>query len=321
MAARHPGFSVPPLETREPVSEREYTISDVNGVVRCQVSVTKSQRRSSFTDDGSIRGQKLFRCILRTGEGDPSEEFDLCEFARSIDPDLQVILSDSTYPYYSPQENQIVLRGVSNAFGIYTFLHELGHVLQSKDPRFQAIDRYYGLTNTLARSLSREVFFIDVQQLRRQIVVIERISKIDGLVQRAEPFLVRLSALERSVKELNASSNPEERKRCFAAGRGILEEMKSILDVPSKILERDANSRMLQMLRYLKGMGIDLFGVYTAQKESVTGVLAGEGVCEASSRRAVSSVSRMMNAYLASYHATTANMRTSYGAMPFMEKE
>lgn len=317
-ASRGSVFSVPQLEAREPVIERAFFITDSDGVARCQVVLVKSRIRRPLAGDASIRGQRMFQCVLKSEQGGRSVEIDLCELVRSIDPEVTIDLSDSTYAYYSPHEKRIVIRGMSNVFGVYTLLHELGHVIQSQDPRFQMIDRYYGLMDAYARQLAGGRSFPDISQLRRTITVIERASKILGLAERAEPFLARLAVLERRTTELDSSSRKEERSRCFIEGRELLEALKPILTLPQKILERDANNRMLRLLRYLKKMGINLFGAYIAQQESANGGVMEEGMCERSSMGAISRVTRFANANLATYQATGAHMRAGYGIPPPM---
>lgn len=315
---KHPEFLLPPPEKVHERQESFFDVKDADGKVRCRVLVAKSQERETLPWGDGIPGRRLLRCVLVAKNDQEEVQIDVLKMIQERVPGIRVFL---VYPFdedlYIPSQNTILLHRMSNVFNIFILLHEFGHAKQKMDERYKAIKGYYGAFNIIMDLIDRG---IPVTQYVTEVFLgIDRIANMQEMRRQMHPKLRALSLIERELGQWALSA--EIRRSIQERQRELVMDMQDFLTVPQRILERDANVHMLQILREWRRAGIDLLTpLASADNERVRNLKAPES-CSSSTDIAIASALERMHLFLGTYKATTSQLRRTYGTIPSIKSK
>ena len=183
------------------------------------------------------------------------------------------------------QHEKVIIAEIESPVGVATFLHEAGHAAQFQDPKFDGIkDRYalpkyafdkgiesirhetiqgiakrFGvdqqpaIKNALAEYEACSKKFLDLQVAKYRIEqrLLEVKNKVFDPIQKVQ----QMRALE---EELIGTSSLIQKNN--EKSKSVLKELKDVVYLPQRTLERDATRRALEwMVRLLEKVGINLF--------------------------------------------------------------
>lgn len=310
---KHREFLLPPPEKVHEREESFFDVKDADGKVRCRVLVAKSQEREILPWGDGIPGRSLLRCILVAKNGQEEVQIDVLKMIQERAPGIRVFL---VYPFdedlYIPSQNTILLHRMSNVFNIFILLHEFGHARQKTDERYKSIKGHYGTFNVMMRRIDRGLPV--AKYAAEAFLEIGQIANAQEMRRQVHPKLRALSLIEKELEQWSLSA--ERRCSLQERQRELVMDMRDFLTIPKKILERDANVHMLQILREWRRVGIDLLVPLASADNERVRDLKAPGSCGSSTDIAIASALERMRLFLGTYKATTSQLRRTYGTIP-----
>lgn len=282
-----------PLPNVENPEVRRYEYKDATGKTIANVEAAYERTSESvpapWNPDEMIPVRKL--SVWSVTNPETGEAFDmLAEFNTS---NAQVLVPDARTKNYSFDffSGNVVVPPPESPVDVANILHELGHADQYADEAYDAFVAGAPISNQFL--MGRE---------DRKAVAVSQLDYVLKALPEVAPYVP-----EEAARKLRDATTPEE----------VLEaakELKDILALPSRMLERDANRRALSALRKLRDrIGVNLLKDTLNPPEAL---MSGAEGCTQASAEALASSDRDDLVVAATPDQLRKDL-SSYGAVQF----
>lgn len=266
--------------------KKRFEYRDAEGKTMCTAEIiySKDLRPIPGGEKGEMGREVLSYRIGKERNGVRSE-VDLFSLTGIDKTGYRVFVCDGYMMNEHRQHEKVIVAEIESPVGVATFLHEAGHADQFQDPKFDGIkDRYalpkyafdkgiesiryqtiqgiakrFGvdqqpaIKNALAEYEACSKKFLDLQVAKYRIEqrLLEVKNKVFDPIQKVQ----QMRALE---EELIGTSSLIQKNN--EKSKSVLKELKDVVHLPQRALERDATRRALEwMTRLLEKDGINLF--------------------------------------------------------------
>jgi hypothetical protein len=289
-----------PEQTHSPEAQtRAIEYVDAGGKKICDVRV-ELEKPEPYPDNPSKTCQRIKRFILLGQKDQKPTEVDLMQLVGAEASGTTAYLVEGTDINTSGKKNGqqfIAVSSLNDALAAATFLHEFGHIAQAEDPRLDGIRNKYSLDrlgkeNTPIFDLDRIQQVADATNLeltdaqRHALKVIEgledKINTADIDLRVARTMLEQVQAGKYGLDPTNLKAMVEEYEQQIVSNQEKLTELnailtnaltalKPIIDLPKRMLERDATARAFKNMRKIRQeTGINLFAPVRKHRNALT---------------------------------------------------